>query len=151
MLIRDTEGKPVSLLAKTPFTQYDIDSKCRVITSDNGILTKTFGSGIAFPMRTNDGMMMPDPGKLNPRADSFSLYQNFVAKTMLQNLLPKSKNENKLHKINRNQNNGRPTGQQAQAITSGQMEKAQSRTPVKATMPVKQALTANGPSQTEVK
>jgi hypothetical protein len=61
-------------------------------------LTKTFGTGIAYPLRTNDGMIMPDSGKTNPRADSFSLYLNFVADRILQNLLPKSKLDNKLHK-----------------------------------------------------
>jgi hypothetical protein len=30
------------------------------MTADNGILTKTFGSGIAYPLRTNDGMIIPD-------------------------------------------------------------------------------------------
>ena len=40
---------------------------------------KAFGSGLAFPMRSNDGMVIPDSGKSNPRADSFSLYLNFVA------------------------------------------------------------------------
>jgi hypothetical protein len=53
------------------------------VTSDSNLLTKTFGSGLAFPMRSNDGMIIPDSGKLNPRADSFSLYLNFVANQML--------------------------------------------------------------------
>ena len=87
--------------AKVPFTQYDVDQKCRIITSDNMILTKTFGSGLAYPLRTNDGMIMSEAGKVNPRADSFSLYSNFVANTMLGNLLPKSRLENKMHKTNR--------------------------------------------------
>jgi hypothetical protein len=71
------------------------------LTADNGILTKTFGTGIAYPLRTNDGMVIPDftaAQKGNPRADSFSLYLNFVADTILKNILPKSKIENKLHK-----------------------------------------------------
>jgi len=88
-------------MAKSPFSQFDIDSKCRLITSDNSLLMKTFGSGIAFPMRSNDGMVIPEAGKSNPRADSFSLYLNFVANQVLTNLLPKSKLETKLHKINR--------------------------------------------------
>ena len=74
------------------------------MTADNGILTKTFGSGIAYPLRTNDGMIIPDANqtqKGNPRADSFSLYLNFVADTILKNILPKSKIENKLHKTSR--------------------------------------------------
>ena len=57
---------------------------------------KAFGSGLAFPMRSNDGMVIPDSGKQNPRADSFSLYLNFVANQMLTNLLPKSKLDTKL-------------------------------------------------------
>jgi hypothetical protein len=62
---------------------------------------KTFGTGIAYPLRTNDGMVIPEasPGtKGNPRADSFSLYLNYVADTILKNLLPKTKLDNKLHK-----------------------------------------------------
>jgi hypothetical protein len=73
------------------------------LTADNGILTKTFGTGIAYPLRTNDGMIIPDAQQIqqkggNPRADSFSLYLNFVADTILKNILPKTKIENKLHK-----------------------------------------------------
>ena len=49
------------------------------ITSDNMILTHTFGSGLAYPLRTNDGMIVSEAGTVNPRADSFSLYSNFVA------------------------------------------------------------------------
>ena len=78
-----------------------MDNKCRILTADNGILTKAFGTGIAYPLRTNDGMVLPDAqtaAKGNPRADSFSLYLNFVADTILKNILPKSKLENKLHK-----------------------------------------------------
>ena len=68
----------MQLQSKIPFTQFDVDNKCRLVTSDSNLLTKTFGSGLAFPMRSNDGMIIPDSGKLNPRADSFSLYLNFV-------------------------------------------------------------------------
>lgn len=58
--IKDFEGKELPLSQRVPFTQYDVDNKCRVLTADNGILTKTFGTGIAFPLRTNDGMVLPD-------------------------------------------------------------------------------------------
>jgi hypothetical protein len=58
--------------------------------------------GIAFPIRTNDGMVIADKNKPNPRADSYSLYLNWVAKTVLDNLLPKSKLQNKLQKTIRN-------------------------------------------------
>ena len=101
MIIKDFEGKEIGLSQRVPFTQFDVDNKCRLLTSDNGILTKTFGTGIAFPLRTNDGMIIPDATaatKGNPRADSFSLYLNFVADTILKNILPKSKLDNKLHK-----------------------------------------------------
>jgi hypothetical protein len=46
----------VTLHTKVPYTQHDIDSKCRLITADNNLLLKLFGSGLAFPMRSNDGM-----------------------------------------------------------------------------------------------
>ena len=75
-----------------------MDNKCRIITSDNGLLVKTFGTGLAFPLRTNDGMVIGDPTKNNPRADSFALYLHFVADRILQNVLPKPKLESKLHK-----------------------------------------------------
>ena len=52
--------------------------------------------GIALPIRTNDGMVIADKNKPNPRADSYSLYLNWVAKTVLDNLLPKSKLLSKL-------------------------------------------------------
>jgi hypothetical protein len=68
---------------------------------------KAFGSGLGFPMRSNDGMVIPDSGKTNPRADSFSLYLNFVANQMLTNLLPKSKLESKLQKISRGEKLGK--------------------------------------------
>ena len=82
-----------------PFTQFDVDSKCRLITSDFQHMTKIFGSGLSYPLRTSDGMVVAETGKINPRADSFSLYMNHVANTMLLNLLPKSKLENAGHKI----------------------------------------------------
>ncbi len=93
--IKDFEGKEIALSQKQAFTQFDVDNKCRLLTADKGILTKTFGTGIAYPLRTNDGMIIPDSQLQakggNPRADSFSLYLNFVADTILKNILPKSK------------------------------------------------------------
>jgi hypothetical protein len=91
MPIKDPDNQIIDHSQKVPFTQYDVDQRCRVITSDNSLLAKVYGSGLAFPLRTNDGMVMPEAGKPNPRADSFSLYSNYVANTLLQNLLPKSK------------------------------------------------------------
>ena len=105
MVLKDHDNKPIKLSAKVPFTQFDVDQRCRIITSDNQLLLKTFGTGIAYPLRTNDGMVSPEPGKFNPRADSFSLYMHYVAKTLLANLLPK----NRL--MNKNQISQRPTRQ----------------------------------------
>ena len=96
--IKDIDNKFVQMSAKVPFTQYDVDQRCRIITSDNGLLMKTFGSGLAYPVRTNDGMILPESGKFNPRADSFSLYMNYVANTLLSNLLPKTRLQNKNHR-----------------------------------------------------
>lgn len=79
-----------------------MDGKCRLCGADGSLFTKTFGSGIAYPTRTNDGMMKPDGGKANPRADSFSLYHNWVANRVLMNLLPKTLLDNKLHRTMRN-------------------------------------------------
>ena len=59
---------------------------------------KTFGTGLAYPVRTNDGMVLPEAGKCNPRADSFSLYMNYVANTLLSNLLPKTRLMMKNHR-----------------------------------------------------
>lgn len=43
-------------------------------------------------------MIISETSKANPRADSFTLYLNFVADKILQNVLPKAKIDNKLHK-----------------------------------------------------
>ena len=79
-----------------------MDGKCRLCAADGSLLTKTFGMGLAYPTRTNDGMMIPEGGKADPRADSFSLYCNWVANRILMNLLPKSNLDNKLHITMRN-------------------------------------------------
>lgn len=76
---------------------------------------KTFGSGLAYPCRTNDGMVMPEAGKFNPRADSFSLYQNYVANCLLGSLLPKARLLNKNHRTIRLGNKKLTT---AQALTN---------------------------------
>ena len=68
--------------------------------ADGHVLTKTLACGIAYPVRTKDGMMANNPNMKNPRADGFSLYMNFVADTILKTLLPKSKMiKNSIHKI----------------------------------------------------
>jgi len=61
----------------------------RIYSNDTTILAKVFGSGIAYPTLTNDGMQRSDHGKKGHRADSFSLYCNWVANRLLKNLLPK--------------------------------------------------------------
>ena len=53
-------------------------------------------------------MIIPDGGKANPRADSFTLYLNFVADKILQNVLPKNKLDNKLHKTIRERKQLKP-------------------------------------------
>ena len=63
---------------------------------DGGAIGKVFGSGLAFPTRTNDGRVVPEVGHPNPRADSFSLYLNYVGTKVLDSLLPKSKLSNKV-------------------------------------------------------
>ena len=100
--IKDHEGKEISLSQRVALTQYDVDGKCRICVSDGSLLTKAFGTGLAYPTRTNDGMMRPDAGKPDPRADSFSLYCGWVANRILLNLLPKTVIEAKLHRTMRN-------------------------------------------------
>lgn len=95
--MKNTEGKEIKLDAKVPGTQNDIDNKFRIKTYDGGAMCKVLGSGLAYPTRTNDGKLIPEPGKPNPRADSFSLYLNYVGTKVLGSLLPKSKLNSKVH------------------------------------------------------
>ena len=45
-------------------------------------------------------MAVSNPNMTNPRADSFSLYMNFVGDMILKNLLPKQKYaKSSIHKI----------------------------------------------------
>jgi hypothetical protein len=60
-----------------------------VLLADGYTLSKVFGCGIGYPVRTKDGMISTVPNKNNPRADSFSLYMNFVGDTILKGVLPK--------------------------------------------------------------
>ena len=63
--------------------------------ADGHVLAKTFACGIAYPVRTKDGMMVN-----NPRADGFSLYMNYVGDTILKNIIPKAKMiKSTIHKI----------------------------------------------------
>ena len=47
--------KPLVLSQKQPGTQFDVDNKCRVLLESGIILSKIFGCGIGYPVRTNDG------------------------------------------------------------------------------------------------
>jgi len=98
-MIKDFEGKEQPLQNRVPYTQFDIDAKCRVCAADGTIFTKLYGSGIAYPTRTNDGMIRPEAGKLDPRADSYSLYSGWVANRILMNVIPKSMLDSVVHKV----------------------------------------------------
>jgi len=77
-------------------TQNNCDNKCRLLLKEGGTLVKVFGTGIAYPVKTKDGMTTVDPTKPHPRADSFTLYLNFVANTILKQILPKAKITNRM-------------------------------------------------------
>jgi hypothetical protein len=68
-------------------------------------------------------MMIPDKGRPNPKADSFSLYCNWVANRILMNLLPKTLLDNKLHRTMRNN--------RKKAIENKESPKKDPLTPVK--------------------
>ena len=68
-------------------------------------LSRIFGCGIAYPVRTKDGQIVSNPTNLNPRADSFSLYTNFVGDQILKGILPKSVNLKLSHKVPAQVNN----------------------------------------------
>ena len=61
----------------------------RVCTSDGDVLTRIYGSGIAFPTSTTDGMIKTNYAKLEYRADGFRLYCNTVANKILNGILVK--------------------------------------------------------------
>lgn len=68
--------------------------------ADGYILSKCFGAGIAYPVRTKDGMIASDPKISNPRADSFSLYMGYVGDMILRGLLPKARlMKNTVHRM----------------------------------------------------
>ena len=92
--ITDALGSQVQHMQKVPNTQYDVNKHMQIFTQNGAFLTKTFGIGLGFPTRTKDGMSRPEKGKQNPRADSFSLYYNWVGWRMVKNLLPKEKLKN---------------------------------------------------------
>lgn len=83
-----------------PNTQYDVDGKCRIMLADGQVLSKCFACGIAYPVRTKDGMIVNNPSVSNPRADGFSLYMNFVGDNILKSIIPKTKMiKSTIHKI----------------------------------------------------
>lgn len=129
--IRDHEGKEIGLSQNVPNTQYDIDNKCRLKCADGSVLTKAFGIGIAYPTRTNDGRIGADPNKPEPRADSFSLYSNWVANRVILNLLPKTMLDNKLHRIQRNNTNTKGKAADANNGTSPQKATTEKASPQK--------------------
>lgn len=100
--VKDHEGKEITLSQRVANAQYDVDGKCRICVADGSLLTKTFGTGLAYPTRTNDGMIRRVGGKPDPRADSFSLYCGWIGNRIVQNLLPKTQLEGKLHRTMRN-------------------------------------------------
>ena len=59
--------------------------------ADGNVLTKCFGCGVGYPVRTKDGGNGRLDPTLNPRADSFSLYMKTVGEILLKSLLPKRK------------------------------------------------------------
>lgn len=68
--------------------------------ADGHVLAKVFACGIAYPVRTKDGMIVNNPSMSNPRADGFSLYMNFVGDNILKQILPKAKiNKSTIHKM----------------------------------------------------
>ena len=61
--------------------------------NDGSHLTKCFGCGIGYPIRTKDGMNIKagTTPKKNMRADGFVLYMNSVGDTVLRGILPKTR------------------------------------------------------------
>ena len=59
--IYDTDKQKLKLSQKVPNTQFDVDQKCRVQLQDGNVLSKVFGCGIAYPVRTKDGMIVGNP------------------------------------------------------------------------------------------
>jgi hypothetical protein len=43
-----------------PNTQFDVDDKCRILLEDGTPLSKCFGCGIGYPVRTKDGKISTD-------------------------------------------------------------------------------------------
>lgn len=74
-----------------PNTQFDVDSKCRIVLADGSVLTKCFACGVGFPVRTKDGLAGTKGEATNPRADSFSLYMNTVGEILLKSIIPKKR------------------------------------------------------------
>ena len=97
---KDTDRKRLNLSQRVPNTQFDVDGKCRIMLADKQSLAKCFACGIAYPVRTKDGMLANNPTVKNPRADGFSLYMNYVGDQILKGVLPKTKMiKSTIHKV----------------------------------------------------
>ena len=74
-----------------------MNDQCQLYThKGNEVIQRIFGSGIAYPQRRSDGMILKKKELVfdvkfykYPKVDSFDLYRNSVADTILRNLIPK--------------------------------------------------------------
>ena len=79
---------------KVSVGQYDVDSDCRLYVADGQrVLSKVFGTGIAYPQRRCDGIVLPKRDLVHkvtfykyPKVDSFDLYRNYVGGQIVRNL-----------------------------------------------------------------
>jgi hypothetical protein len=58
---------------------------------NNLVLNKVFACGVGYPVRTRDGTGMKNKPSKDARADSFSLYMNFVGDMILKSICAKAK------------------------------------------------------------
>jgi len=79
------------MLQTVKTSQNNADALFRIQANDGSSFNKIFGSGIAYPPRTRDGMTNPDPLKPLTRAESYQVYQNLSADTLLKQIIPKDK------------------------------------------------------------
>ena len=62
--------RPLILSQRQPGAQFDVDNKCRLLLENGVILSKIFGAGIGYPVRTNDGKT------IHPKTDGASSLVN---------------------------------------------------------------------------
>ena len=79
-------NRGIKLKRRGPNQQFEVDKQCRLIDEEGKAIERMFGLGVGYPQLTKD------LGNLHmyARADSFSLYMNFVGDILLRNLLPKN-------------------------------------------------------------